>query len=360
MSAGRTPGAAADEPSLSWQDGAIALIDQRALPHRRVDLRVTTIDELIDMIATLAVRGAPALGLAGALGVALSAVTHECGGRVDADAVRRDAARLADARPTAVNLRWGVERALGRLDGGPPAVLAEATRMVAEDIAVNRAAVTRAADAVEALTGGDRPLGVLTHCNTGRLATAAVGTALGTIVELARRDRVREVLVDETRPLLQGARLTAWELAEAGVPHRLCVDSAAAAAMAQGLVDCVLVGADRIAANGDVANKIGTYSLAIAAARHSVPFVVVAPESTWDRSLSDGAGIVIEERAADEVLRHAGRLVAREGTAVYNPAFDVTPADLVTALVSERAWYRPDSGGIPEPVQRPLHAEERS
>ncbi|MGW7579422.1 S-methyl-5-thioribose-1-phosphate isomerase [Streptomyces sp. NPDC054765] len=219
-------------------------------------------------------------------------------------------------------------------------MLAEARAMLDEDIAVNRAAVARAADLVRTL-GPDRPLRVLTHCNTGRLATAAVGTALGTIVELARRGRIEEVLVDETRPLLQGARLTAWELGEADVPYRLCVDSAAAAAMAQGLVDCVLVGADRIAANGDVANKIGTYGLAVAAARHGIPFVVVAPQSTWDPALADGSGIVVEERAPEEVTHVAGTGVAPVDARVYNPAFDVTPADLVTALVSENQTVRP-------------------
>ncbi|WP_457030743.1 S-methyl-5-thioribose-1-phosphate isomerase, partial [Kitasatospora sp. P5_F3] len=258
-------------------------------------------------------------------------------------AVRADAARLAEARPTAVNLGWAVRRALSRLDHGPDAVLAEALEMLHEDIAVNRAAVARAADLVESLAP-DGPLRVLTHCNTGRLATAAVGTALGTILELADRGRIKEVLVGETRPLLQGARLTAWELGEARVPYRLCVDSAAAASMSRGLVDCVLVGADRIAANGDVANKIGTYGLAVAADRHRIPFIVVASDSTWDRDLPDGTGIVVEERRPDEVTHLAGTAVAPAGAEVHNPAFDVTPAELVTAIVSEHATVRPADG----------------
>lgn len=223
-------------------------------------------------ITSLAVRGAPAIGLAGALGVALSAHRHTSDGATDEASVKADAARLSAARPTAVNLAWAVDlawavrRAVGRLADGPQAVLAEAMAMLEEDATANRTAVVRAADLVQSLVP-DRPVRIPTHCNTGRLATAAVGTALGAIIELHERGRVAEVLVDETRPLLQGARLTAWELGEAGVPYRLCVDSAAAAAMARGMVDCVPAGADRIAANGDVANKIGTYGLAVAAAR---------------------------------------------------------------------------------------------
>ncbi|GAA2301336.1 S-methyl-5-thioribose-1-phosphate isomerase [Streptomyces caniferus] len=327
--------------SLHWDGEAIVAVDQRVLPREYRLLRITSVAELIGAIQSLAIRGAPAIGLAGALGVALSAHLHRAAGETGAAAVEADAARLAQARPTAVNLAWGVRRALGRLAEGPEAVLAEATAMLAEDAAVNGAAARRAADLVRSLTP-DRPLRLLTHCNTGRLATAAVGTALGTILELAERGCVAEVLVDETRPLLQGARLTAWELGEAAVPYRICVDSAAAAAMAQGLVDCVLVGADRIADNGDTANKIGTYTLAVAAAHHGIPFLVVAPESTWDRTLPDGSGIVIEERDPAEVTHYAGTAAAPVDAGVYNPAFDVTPARLITAIVSER---RTVSGG---------------
>ncbi|GAA3293482.1 hypothetical protein GCM10020295_15450 [Streptomyces cinereospinus] len=262
--------------SLGWDGEAVIAVDQRALPGEYRLLRLVTVDELIGAIQSLAIRGAPALGLAGALGVALSALRRTATGNGVTEAVTADASRIAQARPTAVNLEWGVRRALGRLGDGPDAVLAEALAMIEEDTATNRAAALRAADLVLSLTER-RPLRILTHCNTGRLATAAGGTALGAILELAERDCVAEVLVDETRPLLQGSRLTAWELGEAGVPYRICVDSAAAAAMARGLVDCVLVGADRIAANGDVANKIGTYGLAVAAAHHGIPFLVVAP-----------------------------------------------------------------------------------
>ncbi|MFJ6796906.1 S-methyl-5-thioribose-1-phosphate isomerase [Streptomyces sp. NPDC091268] len=336
--------AATPAVSLAWEDGAIVTLDQRALPREHRTLRMTTVDQVIDAITTLAVRGAPAIGLAGALGVALSAYAHTEGDTLDEAAVRADAARLSAARPTAVNLAWAVDRALTRLGEGADAVLDEGLRMLAEDVAVNTAMVRRAADLVESLAP-DRPLRLLTHCNTGRLATAAVGTALGTILELARRGRVADVLVDETRPLLQGARLTAWELAEADVPYRVCVDSAAAAAMSQGLVDCVLVGADRIAANGDTANKVGTYGLAVAAARHGIPFLVVAPESTWDGQLADGSRIVVEERSRLEVVEFAGAPTAPEGAAVFNPAFDVTPGELITAIVTERRVF--DGGRAP-------------
>ncbi|WP_179500157.1 S-methyl-5-thioribose-1-phosphate isomerase [Streptomyces sp. WZ.A104] len=345
--------AASPEVSLSWSDGAIVTVDQRALPRERRVLRMTEVDHVVDAIATLAVRGAPAIGLAGALGVALSAYAHTHGDTLDEEAVRADAERLAAARPTAVNLAWAVGRVLARLSGGADAVLAEGLEMLAEDVAVNTAMVLRAADLVETLTP-DRPLRLLTHCNTGRLATAAVGTALGTILELSRRGRVAEVLVDETRPLLQGARLTAWELGEAHVPYRVCVDSAAAAAMSQGLVDCVLVGADRITANGDTANKIGTYGLAVAAARHGIPFIVVAPESTWDELLSDGSQIVVEERSPREVVEFAGTPTAPDGAAVFNPAFDVTPAELITAVVTERRTF---DGGRAVPSAAAVPAE---
>ncbi|MFD5778909.1 S-methyl-5-thioribose-1-phosphate isomerase [Streptomyces sp. NPDC126933] len=332
--------------SLYWQENAIMAVDQRALPHAFELLRLESVDALIAAVQALAVRGAPAIGLAGALGIALSAQAHQAGGTVDETAVRADAARLAAARPTAVNLAWGVGRALEKLPNGPHAVLDEAMRMVAEDAAVNSALVARTAELVESLVP-DRPLSLLTHCNTGRLATAAVGTALGTILELARRGRVKEVLVDETRPLLQGSRLTAWELGEAEVPYRICVDSAAAAAMSRGLVDCVLVGADRIAANGDAANKIGTYGLAVAAARHRIPFIVVAPESTWDKALPDGNAIEVEERDAAEVIGFAGAAAAPADAGVFNPAFDVTPGELITAIVTEDRVVRPGHGSRP-------------
>ncbi|WP_435154867.1 S-methyl-5-thioribose-1-phosphate isomerase [Amycolatopsis sacchari] len=319
--------------TIDWVDGAIEILDQCALPQEVRVLRLTTVDELIAAIRRLAVRGAPALGAAGALGTALSALCHK-----DDDAVRADAKRLADARPTAVNLGWGVRRALNRLPEGPQFVLEEAMAILDEDERVNRKASERAAEFLLRRCAR-RPLRLLTHCNAGRLATVGWGTALGVVWHLQAGGHLEYVFADETRPLLQGARLTAWELAEAGVPYRLLPDSAAASAIARGLVDAVVVGADRIAANGDVANKVGTYPLALAAARHGIPFVVVAPMSTVDSEIPSGDGIVVEERAAEEVTHVAGRRVAPPDAAVFNPAFDVTPADLVTAIATEDGFF---------------------
>ncbi|WP_020421736.1 S-methyl-5-thioribose-1-phosphate isomerase [Amycolatopsis sp. ATCC 39116] len=321
--------------TIDWVNGAVEIIDQVALPGEYRTLRLTTVDELIDAIRRLAVRGAPALGGAGALGTALAAFASD-----DPAAVRADAERLAAARPTAVNLSWGVSRALARLGDGPDAVLAEALALLDEDERLNHEASARAAELILEKCPR-RPLRLLTHCNAGRLATVGWGTALGVVWHLQAAGRLEYVLADETRPLLQGARLTAWELAEAGVPHRVLPDSAAAAAMARGMVDCVVVGADRIAANGDVANKIGTYGLAIAAARHGLPFVVVAPSSTVDPELESGESIVIEERAPEEITTISGIPVAPPGTNVFNPAFDVTPAELITAVVTEKGPMAP-------------------
>jgi methylthioribose-1-phosphate isomerase len=319
------------DASIGWADGALLAIDQRVLPHELRWLRLTTVDDLIDAIKTLAIRGAPALGVAGAFGVALASYTHVG----DTEKVTSEAQRIASARPTAVNLAWGVRRALAALSAGPDAVLAQARQMLSEDAEANRQCATHAADLVLRLCP-DRPLRVLTHCNTGRLATTAFGTALGAVRVLHARGRVAEVLVDETRPLLQGARLTAWELAEAGIAHRLTIDSAAAWAMATDQVDCVLVGADRITADGSVANKIGTYALAVAAHRHGIPFIVVAPESTRDTATATGSQIVVEQRAATEITHVGGVATAPDGTDAFNPAFDVTPPELITAVVTEK------------------------
>jgi methylthioribose-1-phosphate isomerase len=318
------------ESSIAWADGALVVIDQRALPHELRQLRITTVDEVIEAIKTLAIRGAPAIGVSGAFGVVLAA--HAYPG--DSEKVELEAARIASARPTAVNLVWGVRRALAKLPQGPQGVLDEALQMLAEDGQVNRAAATYAADLIQRLCP-DRPLRILTHCNTGRLATTAFGTAVGALRVLHERGQIENVLVDETRPLLQGARLTAWELAEAGIPHRLTIDSAAAWAIAIGQVDCVIVGADRITVDGAVANKIGTYGLALAADRHGIPFIVVAPESTRDLSTLTGREIVVEERDPAEITHVVGVATAPQGTAAFNPAFDVTPPELVTAIVTE-------------------------
>jgi methylthioribose-1-phosphate isomerase len=328
--------------TIDWVDGAIDLIDQTRLPDEFVMLRITSLDDLVDAIGRLAVRGAPALGVAGAMGTALLASLHPD----DEAAVRVGAARLRAARPTAVNLAWGTDRALARLPDGPVAVLEEALAVRDEDIAACAAMATRGADLVRELVV--RPhVRVMTICNTGALAAVERGTALGVVGELHARGVLEEALPLETRPLLQGARLTAWELARMGAPFRLLVDGAAASVLARGLVDIVLIGADRITANGDTANKVGSFALALAARHAGVPFLVVAPETTVDPATPDGAGIEIEERGDDEVTSLRGRRTAPEGTRTLNPAFDVTPATLITAIVTDRRVIRTDRGETP-------------
>jgi len=316
--------------TIDWVDGAIELIDQTALPERVEVLRITTIDALIDAIARLAVRGAPALGVAGALGVALLAQEEP-----DPARLRLAAAGLRAARPTAVNLGWGVDRALARAVDGPAAVLAEALAVIDEDVAACTAMGRRGADLLTDLVG-DRPLSVLTICNTGGLCAVERGTALGVVQTLHERGRLRRALVAETRPLLQGARLTAWELGRMGARYDVVVDSAASFLLSSGEAELVLIGADRIAANGDTANKVGSLSLALGAAHAGVPFVVVAPEATIDHTTPDGSAIEIEDRGAAEVVEFGGRLIAPAGATAINPAFDITPRALITALVTER------------------------
>lgn len=318
-------------------------VDQRLLPAELVHRRTREWREVVDAIKVLAVRGAPAIGVAGAAAVALWAQEAASTG-VTGDAYRvaleAVAEVVADARPTAVNLRWAVERvrdeAVAMLDGGAtPAAVAEAMfdkvkRMEAEDEAANRAI---GAHGAALLQPGSR---VLTHCNAGSLATAFFGTALGVVYAAAEQGKIKRVYADETRPVGQGARLTSWELARTGVPCTLICDNMAASLMAKGEVDAVVVGADRIAANGDVANKIGTYGVAVLARHHSIPFYVAAPTSTIDASIADGVGIPIEERDASEVLPHP-----IEGVEVWNPAFDVTPAALVSRIITEHGAFEP-------------------
>jgi methylthioribose-1-phosphate isomerase len=303
-------------PTIEWRDGRVRLIDQRRLPASLEFVEASTVDELCQAIRTLAVRGAPALGVAGAMGVALAHVR----GEPRAEAARR----LVATRPTAVNLAWGVERALAAADP-----VAEACRLAADDVARNRRLGEVGATLIP--EGGR----VLTHCNAGALACVGWGTAVGVIRSAHESGRRPRVWVDETRPALQGARLTAWELDRLGIPATLVADVMAASLFAAGEVDCVVVGADRIAANGDVANKVGTYGLAVLARHHRVPFYVAAPLSTVDLDCPDGTAIPIERRPPDEVTTLGGRRVAPEGIAVENRAFDVTPADLVTAVVTE-------------------------
>lgn len=309
-------------PTIAWADGVVRMIDQRLLPGRLAFLDAGTVDELCDAVRTLAVRGAPALGVVGAMGMALAQVTGE-----DADDA---AARLVATRPTAVNLAWGVAQARAA-----PDAVAAAIRLADDDVARNR---RLGAHGAALLPVGAR---VLTHCNAGALACAGYGTALGVVRAAHEAGRRPTVWVDETRPVLQGARLTAWELDRLGIPATLVADVMAASLMAGGEVDCVVVGADRIAANGDVANKVGTYGLAVLARHHHVPFYVAAPTSTVDRQCPTGADIPIERRADDEVATIAGHRVAPPGFAVENRAFDVTPASLVRAVVTEDGVVRP-------------------
>ncbi len=323
--------------------GAVRIIDQTRLPHELVSIDIGTVDELVTHIRSLAVRGAPALGVAGALGMALAACrSAERDGDLDTD-LAVAAAKLIDARPTAVNLSWGVEqlrnaRAAG---AGRDELVAAALAIRDADIDANRALSERGA---QLLAGVHR---VLTHCNAGALACVEVGTALGVIERLHLSEPLEMVYVCETRPLLQGSRLTAWELGRRGIPHRVIVDSAAAGLVLGGQVQAVVVGADRIAANGDVANKVGTVAHAVAAHYAGIPFVVAAPESTIDPATETGTAISIELRDDAEVLDLAGRRVAAPGSAGLNPAFDVTPAALVTAIVTERRTISGRAAGDP-------------
>ncbi|GAA2605986.1 S-methyl-5-thioribose-1-phosphate isomerase [Dactylosporangium fulvum] len=315
--------------TIDWIDDAVVIVDQTLLPKETVFLRLTTVEQLVEAIQRLAVRGAPALGVAGALGVALAARQHAD------DEARAQAVHLVEtARPTAVNLARGARRAAALLPSFD-AVLEEALRVRDEEIASSAEMGRRGADLVQELCGPGVRL--LTHCNTGGLATVVEGTALAVVFELHRRGALAGVIASETRPLLQGARLTTWELGRAGVPHRLAVDSAGPFLMARGEVDAVILGADRICANGDVVNKVGSYAHALGAAAAGIPFICVAPESTVDPDTPSGDKVEIEDRGSAEVVG----TTAPEGTSAVNPAFDVTPASLVTAIVTEQRVWRP-------------------
>ena len=318
---------------IGWRDGHIVALDQTALPHEVRVLDITTVDELVDAIVRLAVRGAPLLGAAGALGVALAVRQAESQGW-DATRLETEVKRIADARPTAVNLRREVTATAAVIPRGAAAVEAAATSVLATTIAVTRRISERGARYL-AESRGAAALKIHTHCNTGALACLGWGTALGVIRALHEQGALAHVIVDETRPLLQGARLTCWELGQLGIEHYLACDGAAPFLISQGMADAVVVGADRVAANGDVANKIGTYSLALAARRAGIPFVVAVPESTIDDATPSGAQIPLEQRAEDEVTHILGVQAAPGGTRALNYAFDVTPAELVTAIVTE-------------------------
>lgn len=329
-------------PRGEGTDGALVLIDQTQLPAVETSMTCTTVDQVVDAIARLVVRGAPALGAVGGYGVAVAMLQGEREGW-GADTLSDQIARIRDARPTAVNLAWGVDRVSPFVADGVAAVVGEADRIAAEDEAANRELSRIGADWILAHTTS-RPLRILTHCNTGSLATTAWGTALGIIRELNIRGEVEQVFADETRPLLQGSRLTSWELTYDAIPHVIQADGAAASTILRGLVDVAIIGADRIARNGDTANKIGSVSVALACHAAGIPFVVAAPSSTVDLETESGDEIHIELRDGSEVTEFAGVRVAPTGAQGFNPAFDVTPSTYISAIVTEQGVVEPGDG----------------
>ncbi len=333
-------------PTIAWEDGAVVMVDQRKLPATEVYVRCTTANEVARAIKTMVIRGAPAIGVAAAMGLALGM------GRSKATGTRQFAVEfqklcdlMAGTRPTAVNLFWAIDRMKDAVASGVRAgesVEQLKARLQADALAIEREDI-ESCRAIGRHGGALVPDGarVLTHCNAGALATAGYGTALGVIRGARDAGKSVTVLADETRPFLQGARLTAWELVRDGIETTVITDSMAGALMRAGDIDLVVVGADRIAANGDVANKIGTYTVAVLAREHGIPFYVAAPWSTIDLATLDGSGIPIEERPAREVTHVGTTRVAAEGARVRNPAFDVTPHHLVTAIVTDRGIHHP-------------------
>ncbi|MDQ7008061.1 MAG: S-methyl-5-thioribose-1-phosphate isomerase [Acidobacteriota bacterium] len=329
---------------LRWTDGVLELLEQRLLPAEESWIRCSSGREVAEAITAMVVRGAPAIGVSAAFGLALDLRRAAEEGRDLAEELPRAAERLKQARPTAVNLAWAVDRLAGvaeraLADGLPAGEVAhrieeEARAILEEDVQANRE-LGRAGSLL--VPDGAR---ILTHCNAGALATAGYGTALGVIRAAVEEGKKVEVFADETRPYLQGARLTAWELQKDEIPVTVITDNAAGHLMARGEIDMVITGADRIALNGDTANKIGTYTVAVLARRHGLPFYVAAPTSTIDPATADGSRIPIEERDAAEVLEYAGRRCAPEGVPARHPAFDVTPAELVTAIITEKGVAR--------------------
>ena len=329
--------------TLEWTDAGVRFIDQTKLPTEETYVTCKNYEEVADAIRTMVVRGAPAIGVAAGMGVALGTLQSRAQTLPELD---RDFDTicnvLAGTRPTAVNLFWAIRRMRDKFDQlrALPVekikaeMVAEAQRMHVEDIAANEAMGKHGAVLLPSAGA------VLTHCNAGALATAGYGTALGVIRAAIESGKKLSVYADETRPFLQGSRLTAWELMKDGIPTTLIADNMAGAMMRQGKIDAVLVGADRIAANGDVANKIGTYTVAVLAKEHGIPFYVAAPTSTVDLNTADGNGIPIEQRAASEVTHLAGRQIAPDAVKVENPAFDVTPNKYVTAIITERGVAR--------------------
>src|SRR5512146_2479192 len=330
--------------TLEWTDDGVRFIDQRKLPTEESYVTCRTYEEVAEAIRNMTIRGAPAIGVAAAMGVALGVRNSQAGHMSE---LRREFEQicetLAATRPTAVNLFWAMRRMKEQFEASlempvaqlKQALITEARRMYLEDIAANEA-MGRHGAALMPASGG-----VLTHCNAGALATCGYGTALGVIRAAVESGKKLHVFADETRPFLQGSRLTAWELMKDRIPTTVIADNMAGAMMRQGKIGAVVVGADRIAANGDVANKIGTYTVAVLAKEHGIPFYVAAPFSTVDLETPDGSRIPIEQRSADEVTHLAGKRIAPEGVGVENPAFDVTPAKYVAAIITERGIARP-------------------
>ena len=333
--------------TLEWTDAGVRFIDQTKLPTEETYVTCKTYEEVADAIRTMIVRGAPALGVTAAMGVALGVRDSQA---KDHAALKQDLDRICEVvaatRPTAVNLFWGIQRMKAKFDevsAQPISIIqqtlvSEAQHMLDEDIAANRAMGRHGA--VLLPSGG----GILTHCNAGALATCGYGTALGVVRAAVESGKKLHVFADETRPFLQGSRLTAWELMKDGIPTTVIADNMAGAMMRQGKIKSVIVGADRIAANGDVANKIGTYTVAILAKEHGIPFYVAAPFSTVDMNTPDGSQIPIEQRSSREVTHMGGRQVTPDGVNVENPAFDVTPHEYVTAIITERGVVREPYG----------------
>ncbi|MDM8558035.1 S-methyl-5-thioribose-1-phosphate isomerase [Candidatus Parabeggiatoa sp. HSG14] len=320
---------------VNWQNGQLHLLDQRKLPQEQTVMKLENASNVAQAIKDMVVRGAPAIGITAAYGVVLAAkAAYAIAPDSWQTVIESDLQQLAQARPTAVNLVWALEQmkaCFAKITGNPvPVLLEEAKRIQQEDIEANY----RMGDLGAALLPSS--CRVLTHCNAGALATGGYGTALGVIRSAYAAGKITQIYADETRPWLQGARLTAWELLQDNMPVTLLADSVAATLMLQKRVDWVIVGSDRITANGDVANKIGTYSLAVLARQHGIKFMVVAPTSTVDMNLTEGSQIVIEERAMEEVLTIGGQPIAASGAEAWNPAFDVTPAALVDAIVTEK------------------------
>ena len=330
-------------PTIQWRDGKVELIDQTLLPNEFRNIYCENVEEVWEAIKVLRVRGAPAIGIAGALGTVIGIWDSEAESYPEFKSqLEKVTDYLATSRPTAVNLFWALDRmkAAAETNKGKNApqlkqiLLAEAQKIIDEDKAMCRAIGRNGA---ELIRDGDT---ILTHCNAGGLATADYGTALAVIFTAHEQGKSIKVFADETRPLLQGARLTTWELMQAGIDVTLICDNMAAQVMKEGLIDCVIVGADRIAANGDTANKIGTYGVAVLAKEHKIPFHVAAPTSTLDLSLATGELIPIEQRGAEEITEKFGKRTAPEGVRVYSPAFDVTPARLIDAIITEKGIAR--------------------